>query len=235
MFAKKTFYDIVIIVKILRRNQMKKKGKKIIGKIFFVILALVLIFIVGMIANNFIILDKNKETNLVINNRNVTANLKNPVLVEENVIYLSEPDVANFFDKYIYDEEESNQIVTTYGKKIAAIGFEENKININGSNKNIYAHAIKKDNVTYLPVSEMADVYDVEVSNIEDTKVVTMDSLNRKQEKGTVNSNLAVKSSTKFIAKTIDRVKKGDDVIIISINDGYARIRTSNGKLGLFL
>ncbi len=29
-------------------------------------------------------------------------------------------------------------------KKIAAIGFEDNKITINGSDKNIYAHAKKE-------------------------------------------------------------------------------------------
>ena len=33
-----------------------------------------------MILNNFIILDNNKTTNLVINNRNVTSNLKNDIL-----------------------------------------------------------------------------------------------------------------------------------------------------------
>ena len=54
--------------------------------------------------------------------------------------------------------------------------FDDNIININGSDKEIYAHAIEKDGETYLPVSEMADVYDVEIQNIQETKVVTMDS-----------------------------------------------------------
>ena len=124
------------------------------------------------------------------------------------------------------------QIVTTYEKKIATIGFEENKININGSNKNIYAHAIKKDGIIYLPISEMKDVYDVEISNVEETKVVTMDSLKREQKKAIVTSGAAVKSSTNFIAKTIDRVEKGDCVIVVSSNNGYTRIRTDNGKVG---
>ena len=55
--------------------------------------------------------------------------------------------------------EETNQIITTYDKKIAAIGFKENTITINGSQKDIYAHAIQRDNVEYLPISEMKDVY----------------------------------------------------------------------------
>lgn len=213
------------------REDIEKK-KKVIVKTFFTIVALIVIFVIGMIANNFIILDNNKEINLVINNRNVTSNLKNNVLVENGVIYLSKPDIANFFDKYIYEEKEDNKIVTTYEKKIATIGYEDNKININGSNKKIYAHAIKKDGIVYLPISEMKDVYDIEISNIEKTKVITMDSLKREQKKAIVKSGTAVKSSTKFIAKTIDRVKKGDCVIVVSSNNGYTRIRTDNGKVG---
>ncbi len=213
------------------RQDIERKKRKII-KTFFTIVALIVIFIIGLIANNFIILDNNKETNLVINNRNVTSNLKNNVLVENGIIYLSKPDIANFFDKYIYEEKDENKIITTYEKKVATIGYEDNKININGSNKRIYAHAIKKDGTTYLPISEMKDVYDIEISNIEKTKVITMDSLKREQKKAIVKSGAAVKSSTNFISKTIDRVKKGDCVIVVSSNNGYTRIRTDNGKVG---
>ena len=212
-------------------EQMEKKKKNII-RTFITIVALLAIFTIAMILNNYIILGKNKTTNLVINNRNVTSNLKNDILIEDDIIYLSKPDVANFFDKYIYEDDETNQIITTYDKKIASIGFDNNVININGSEKDIYAHAIEKNGIIYLPISEMDDVYDVEIDNIEETKVVTMDSLDRGQKKAIVTSNLAVKSSINFIAKTVDRVNKGDTVIVISSEDGYSRIRTSNGKIG---
>lgn len=212
-------------------EEIEKKKKRII-KAFITILSIVVILIIAMIANDFIILDHNKKTNLVINNKNVTGNLKNEVLIEDDIIYLSEADIANFFDKYIYEDEENNQMITTYEKKIATIGFEKNTININGSDKKIYAHAIKKDEMVYLPISEMKDVYDIEISNIEKTKVVTMDSLEKEQKKAIVTSDVAVKSSTNFISKTVDRIKKGDSVIVVSSNNGYTRIRTENGKIG---
>lgn len=212
-------------------EEIEKKKKRII-KAFITILSIVVILIIAMIANDFIILDHNKKTNLVINNKNVTGNLKNEVLIEDDIIYLSEADIANFFDKYIYEDEENNQMITTYEKKIATIGFEKNTININGSDKKIYAHAIKKDEMVYLPISEMKDVYDIEISNIEKTKVVTMDSLEKEQKKAIVTTDVAVKSSTNFISKTVDRIKKGDSVIVVSSNNGYTRIRTENGKIG---
>ena len=209
-----------------------EKKKKLITRTFLVIIAIVIIFVIALIASNLIILDKNKTTNLVINNKNVTSNLKNEILIEDGIIYLSEADVKNFFDKYIYEDEETNQIITTYDKKSAAIGFEENVITINGSQKQIYASLMKKDDTVYLPISEMCDVYDLEISNIEETKVVTMDSLDREQKKAIVKSNVSVKSSTGLISKTVDKVKKGDTVIVVSSDGKYTRVRTENGKLG---
>lgn len=212
-------------------NKVEKK-KKLIKRIFIAIVTLIVVFIIALIANNYIILDNNTRTNLVINNKNITSNLKNDVLIENDTIYLSKQDVANFFDKYIYEEKDTNQIITTYDKKIAAIGFENNEITINGSNKEIYAHAIEKDNIIYLPISEMKDVYNIDVQNIEETKVVTIDSLDKEQKRAIVSADVPVKSTTKFIAKTVDRIKKGDAVIVVSSDVGYTKIRTGNGKLG---
>ena len=114
-----------------------KKSKKAISKALIIIAIIIVIFVIGLLVNEFVVFDNNKTTNLVINNKNVTSNLKQQILIEDNIIYLSESDIANFFDKYIYEEKETNQIITTYEKKIAAIGFEDNKITINGSDKNI--------------------------------------------------------------------------------------------------
>jgi len=218
--------------KVMSKEDIEKKKKKII-KIFITIIILVILAIIAFIANDFIILDNNKVTNLVINNKNVTSNLKNQIIIEDNIIYLSKQDIANFFDKYIYKDEESNNLITTYDKKIASIGFESNTININGSNKKIYAHAIEKDGNVYLPISEMKDVYDIDIENIEETNIITMDSTSREQKKAIITSDIAVKSSTNFIAKTVDRLKKGEYIILISSDkNGFSRIRTPNGKLG---
>lgn len=208
------------------------KKKKVMIRTGMTILVLFVLFMIAMIANNYIILGKNKTTNLVINNNNVTTDLRNDIIQEEGIIYLSEDDIANFFDKHIYLEEENNKIITTYNKKIAEVSLEENTININGADKTTSAHAIEKDGILYIPISEMTEVYDIEIENLEDTKVITMDSLDKEQKKAVVTSNLAVKSSTRFISKTIDRIEKGDSVVIISSNGKYARIRTKNGKIG---
>ena len=218
-------------VKKMSIQEMEKK-KKVIIRTGIIIIALIVLFIIAMIANNYIILDNNKTTNLIINNKNVTSDLKNEIIQEDGVIYLSEDDITNFFDKHIYLEEENNKIITTYNKKIAEVSLDENVININGADKNTSAHAIERDGTIYIPISEMTEVYDIEIGNIEETKVITMDSLDREQKKAVVTSNLAVKSSMNFIAKTVDRVEKSESVVVISSDGNYSRIRTENGKIG---
>ena len=210
------------------KSTAKIKRKRIV----FIIIGIIILGIIAYIANDYIVIGKNKTTNLVINNRNVTGNLKKDILIENGEIYISKQDLGNFFDKYIYEDKDTEQIITTYNKKIAEIGFDKNVVTINGSEKTTYAHAIKKDDTIYLPISELKDVYDIEINNIESTKVLVIDSLSKEQRKAILNSNQPVKSSTKFIAKTVDRVKKGECVIVISNENGYAKIRTEDGKIG---
>lgn len=215
----------------MTKDEIEKK-KKIIVRSFITIIAIVVLCIIAYIANDYIILGKNKTTNLVINNSNVTENLKKEIFIDGDNIYLSKEDLANFFDKYIYEDEENNQIITTYEDKIATMGFDENKIEINGSEVSTYAHAIEKDDSIYIPITELKDVYGIEIEYIQDSDVLTIDSISREQKKAISNGNLAVKSSTNFIAKTVDRTKKGDYVIVISDDGKNARIRTANGKIG---
>ena len=215
----------------ITKEQIEKKKKRII-KIFVSIIAIIIIGIIAYNVNNYIILDKNKNINLVINNKNVTSNLKKDILIDGDNIYLSKQDLGNFFDKYIYEDTENNNIVTTYNNKIASISLSKNKISINGANKNTYAHAENKDGTIYIPITELEDVYGIEIKYLPDSKVLTVDSTSKEQKKAIITKNVAVKSSTKFIAKTIDRVKKGSYVIVVSEDKGYTKIRTENGKVG---
>jgi len=209
-----------------------KDNKKKIKKILIIIIVIILIGTIAYNISNNIIVDKNKSINLVINNKNVTSNLKKEIIIENDNIYISKQDLGNFFDKYIYEDTENNNIVTTYNNKIASISLEKNKININGSTKNTYAHAENKEGIIYVPITELEDVYGIEIKYLPDSKVLTIDSTSKEQKKGIITKNVSVKSSTKFISKTIDKVKKGSYVIVVSEDKGYTKIRTENGKVG---
>ena len=215
-----------------RGKRKKRKSNKNIIKI---IIAIVIIFIIGIIAykvNDLVVFDKNKNINLVINNKNVTSNLKKEIIIEDGNIYLSKQDIGNFFDKYIYEDKENNQIITTYDTKVAAISLDSEEITINGTKKETSGKVIQKDNIIYIPITDLENVYGIDIKYIEDSKVLVLDSVTKEQKKAIVTKNVSVKSSKKFIAKTVERVKKGSYVVVVSEENGYARIRTENGKLG---
>ena len=211
---------------------MNKKDN-IVKRIVIILIFLAIIAFILIKAQNYLREGTEKQINLVINNNNVTERLKNDVKIKDGIIYVSMDDVKNFFDKYIYIEDEINEIVTTYDKKIASIGFDVNKLTINGSIKKIYASAMKEEDTIYLPLSEMKDVYNIEVSNMEEKKVVTVDSLEREQIKAYAKSKLSVKWKKDVFSKTVDKVQKGDIVIAITKDEnGWAKVRTENGEVG---
>ena len=213
----------------------KRKKRKSNKNIIKIIIAIVIIFIIGIIAykvNDLVVFDKNKNINLVINNKNVTSNLKKEIIIEDGNIYLSKQDLGNFFDKYIYEDKENNQIITTYDTKVATISLDSEEIIINGTKKETSGKVIQKDNIIYIPITDLENVYGIDIKYIEDSKVLVLDSVTKEQKKAIVTKNVSVKSSKKFIAKTVERVKKGSYVVVVSEENGYARIRTENGKLG---
>lgn len=211
---------------------MNKKDN-IVKRIVIILIFLAIIAFILIKAQNYLREGTEKQINLVINNNNVTERLKNDVKIKDGIIYVSMDDVKNFFDKYIYIEDEINEIVTTYDKKIASIGFDVNKLTINGSIKKIYASAMKEEDTIYLPLSEMKDVYNIEVSNMEAKKVITVDSLEREQIKAYAKSKLSVKWKKDVFSKTVDKVQKGDIVIAITKDEnGWAKVRTENGEVG---
>ena len=215
-----------------RGKRKKRKSNKNIIKI---IIAIVIIITIGIIAykvNELVAFDKNKNINLVINNKNVTSNLKKEIIIEDGNIYLSKQDIGNFFDKYIYEDKENNQIITTYDTKVAAISLDSEEITINGTKKETSGKIIQKDNIIYIPITDLENVYGIDIKYIEDSKVLVLDSVTKEQKKAIVTKNVSVKSSKKFIAKTVERVKKGSYVVVVSEENGYTRIRTENGKLG---
>ena len=70
------------MAKIVNKRGKSKKAKKVIN----IVIGIVAFIIICLIANNYIAFDKNKTINLVINNKNVTSNLKNQVLIENNTM-----------------------------------------------------------------------------------------------------------------------------------------------------
>jgi uncharacterized protein YbaA (DUF1428 family) len=209
-----------------------KNIKNIWKKVAIVLVLLIIAGGILLVSPNFKKDPNEGKINFIINNNNVTGKLKHDIWINENnVVYASMEDLENYFDGQIYYDKENNQIITTSDTKVAVLSLTEKKMILNGSEVKLVSGAVKQDGIYYLPISEMEKVYNLEINNI-DNKIITLDSLDRELVKADATKNLSVKYNTKFITKTVDKIQKGEKVIVISEKDGYSRIRTENGIIG---
>ncbi len=217
----------------------KKKEKRIyIYKIIVtIILALAIMWILN-IAQNYIRNEISDKTNLVINNGNVTKSLKNDVIVEDGVIYISTKDIANFFDGNITYDDKYDQIITSSDTKLATLKIGENKCTINSSDTRIIASAKKIGDQFYLPFSEISKgVYNVETKYVQETDTVVLVSLDRALTYANSSKNNSIKYEPTIFSKTVDKIEKGDTVTVVnskgeSQNNTWTKVTTENGKIG---
>ena len=207
--------------------------RKIIIKVLIVLLLLACACTIFYLAPNYKANYEVGKVNLIINNNNITYSLEHDVIIQDKIIYVSKEDMSVFFDYYINYNEQYNLVITTTETVVASIEVGANVININGEDFEIAASVIEVNDVLYVPISEMEQVYNIEVDYKENTSVVTVDSLDREQKKATVTKNTTAKKLTKFLSRALDRLKTGDSVIYISeTEDGFVKVRTGNGRIG---
>lgn len=221
-------------------GEIEKKKSKIGIIIAIIIIALVLI--VGSIGGYYVIkrnyiVSKINQTNLIINNSNATSSLKNNVYIKDGVVYVSKPDIYNFFDNTIIYDEKYNQVVTTSSTKIASLPIDSKQIQVNSSNTTIKAGAIILDEVAYVPISELDAVYNIKTTYVESEDLVYIDSLDREQQTATLKKDSSIKYKPTIISATLAKAKQGDTLTIANRSDypvpnGWTRVRTENGTLG---
>ncbi len=219
-------------------KRMKEKNEGSKGKIILnVIIVIIFLAILGGVfyfSPNYIKEDYNGKTKILINNNNVTLKMKNDVYIDENNnIFMSIPDIKNYFDKYIEYDKEDGDIVTTSEINIAKLSTKNNKITINGEEEELNSPAIEREETVYLPFSEISEkVYDVDLEYIKDTDTIIIDSLDRKQETATVNKKTKIKYKPQVFSRTLDKLKENDEIVFIEEKEDWAKVRTIDGTIG---
>lgn len=217
---------------------MKKKRKnKIQPKFIKVIIYLILLIILFSIAPNYAKSDDyyvQNKINLIIDNYNVTQNLKNDLFInDKGVIYISIEDVESYLDDSVIYDEQNNQIITTFGEKEVKLPLNENIIKVNNKEQDVLSGAIKKDETYYIPITAMNKIYEMDIEYRENEKILLLDSRTKKLIKADVSKSCNVKLKQTKFSKTVDKVKKAEKVIVIeNLENNWTKIRTKNGKIG---
>lgn len=216
---------------------MKKKRKnKTSNKLIKVTVYLIFLLIIFNYAPNYEV-DANykkNEINLSINNENVTKYLKYNLFVnDEKQIYISIDDISNYFDKTIRYDEANDEIITTFGEKTAKLPLDENIIKMSGWNIDVISGAIKKEDIYYIPLTAMEDIYEIDIEYIQEEKILLVDLRSKKLVKADVAKKCKLKYKPTSFSKTVAKLEKADKVICIEkLENNWTKVRTKKGKIG---
>ena len=222
-------------------SRVEEKKPKTKLKILVIIIAILILKAIAITATYVIkrnyIVEKINQTNLIINNSNVTSSLKKSIYKENGVIYIAKPDIYNFFDNTIMYDEKYNQIITGSEKKIASLPIDSKQIQVNSSNVTIKSPAKIIDDVAYVPISELSEVYNIKTTYVESKDLVYIDSLDREQKIATLAKDSNIKYKPTNISATLAKAKAGDTLVIANRSDypvpnGWTRVRTQDGTIG---
>lgn len=214
-------------------SKKKKLNKqKFISRIILIvlILAIIIVFIKGLF---------NKESyetetiSLIVDKQNVTENLVSDIYIDTaGNLYLSTEDLKNIFDENLYFEESSGKIITTYGTKVAAINTNDNTMELNSATLLLSSNIINYDSEYYIPLSEITNVYNIEVITTENVGIV----LSLYKELITVNTTkkVSLKESPSTFSSTLEKIDEGEEVIFIenSEKSGWIKVLTYQGNIG---
>lgn len=217
----------------MRKNRNKSEMKINFKNILKIVIP-ILIIIIFLLIFNYVRKDKsNDKIGLIINNNVVTAKLKKDLYKnDKSVIYMSMQDVKNYLDKYIYIDKTENKIITTYGEKVTVLQYNDTNITINDSNLKILSGAELNNGDTYLPISQLSKAYNMDMTYLEEQNTLILDSLERELVTATASKKLTVKKKDTSFSSTVDKITTGENVVLISENGKWAKIRTARGKIG---
>lgn len=219
---------------------MEKKKNNFIKKFFIVCVIMAIVLFILMVAPDYI-KESNNKVNIIINYTDVTDSMKQEAYIDESGnLYLSNDDIKNFYDEYIYYDEKYDQIITSSDTKLARLLIGQNEKIVNGEESLMNAEVKEIEGKFFIPFSELQDVYNVKATYIEETNTFVLDSLDRKLETATSLDKNKVKYKPTIFSKTVDELEKGEEVYIVQtksddseyISKGYIKVRTRTGKLG---
>lgn len=209
---------------------MKKCTKKLNKRkcLITLLVALIAIIIIFSITGK-----KDEYENLTVLLNNEFIELSDEPIIDENQnIYFSKDDIQNIFDDTIYYNEAEKELITTYNTHVALLKVDEKYALINDENIEIEAKLQEKNKKIYVPIKDIQEVYDIEISYSSKTNRIIIDSTLNKKVESTIIKRTKLKARKGLFAKKTESLIVGDKVTILEEDGKYKKVKTANGNIG---
>lgn len=220
---------------IKKKTKLKIRKNSLLSKLILVIVLLIVVLVVFRYAGYFKREDNSKLQ--VIIQTNVNVELAHDVYIDDNdIIYFSEDDMKRYFDEDLYYEKnESNmrRYFSASQNKILEITENANNMYVNGNFIKIKGKVMERNGVFYFPLSELTDVYNLEVDYLEDKNKLNIEKLSEAKVVSVVNRDTELKYKMTDISRTVRDLSQGETVTIIKeMNKKWVKVKTSDYMVG---
>lgn len=197
-----------------------------------IILVLIILLIITCVC---VKINKNKnrykELTFLLNNEFIELS-DEPILDEDGNLFITKDDVQKLFDETIYYNEAEKELITTYGSHVALLKVDEAYAEINDETIELKGKLQEKNGEVYIPLTDIASVYDLEIVYSKDSNRFIMDSINLKKVEATAIKRSNIETKKGLFGKKIDKVIIGDKLIVIEESGNYKKVRTKLGNIG---
>ena len=213
-----------------------KKPRKFTNTRLFKILRIVLVIGIIIVIANIILGLRNRtpeDISLIIGENKIE--LKDELLIDENDnIFISKDDVANLYDENIYYNDDEQTLITTHNKHVAKLVIGQTTMEVNSTRVAINGTLKIENQMVYLPLLDLKDVYDFEYQYNKDRNVLIIDSISTAKSQAVVVKSAKIKEEPKLFSSSLEKISKSDGayVTVFETNGDYTKVRTVSGNIG---
>ena len=213
-----------------------KKPRKFTNTRLFKILRIVLVIGIIIVIANIILGLRNRtpeDISLIIGENKIE--LKDELLIDENDnIFISKDDVANLYDENIYYNDDEQTLITTHNKHVAKLVVGQTTMEVNSTQVAINGTLKIENQMVYLPLLDLKDVYDFEYQYNKDRNVLIIDSISTAKSQAVVVKSAKIKEEPKLFSSSLEKISKSDGayVTVFETNGDYTKVRTVSGNIG---
>lgn len=154
------------------------------------------------------------------------------IILKDEEIYLPVNAIKETFDPYIYINDDMESITITTSEHVIKMRSEESTYFVNDEELNLSIPLYTIDNISYLPVKILEEIYDIKASYNEDTKILAID----KTYENVLHSTL-IKSGKLYFepeknSRIIKKLKKDAPLIVFESENSYTLVRCEDGYIG---
>lgn len=211
-----------------------------------ILMVLVSLIIIGTIAVGILVGMPNKEEvdpityfseftpgqlNLVFEDRRIDS--IEPVIEIEGVSYLSQEFAKQYIDDAIFYDTSEGVLTITTVNEVIRMARGSNEVSVNGKISQMQEALLEKGGIAYISENYLEARYNFDITKGVDGRLYKASDLGVAKQTAVVNArNSELRTHPDHKMPIIDKVKKDHEIIVYSVENGYARVRDENGIIG---